>query len=184
MTPAEETEYNRMCLAVICADEMHQNLTAENERLRAENAREVKRSEDWIAIAQDHCAGRGTAEARLATATAHLLTLLGVHDESDTQAARAFLANQPAAPVVQLGAVRQYDGHAWVRVDSLPPLVVTPAAPARTEAEQAVLDGVKSIVSGMLEVRVVTDDLCEAYDQIEAVVLKAWPELARRGRKP
>jgi hypothetical protein len=39
-----------------------------------------------------------------------------------------YAASQSAA----LGEVRQYDGHAWVRVDSLPPLTVTTP---RTESQ-------------------------------------------------
>jgi hypothetical protein len=75
---------------------------------------EMKRSEDWIEIAQDHCTRRDEAEARVRELEASLTTATALLDYAANvmqggahkewfHRYRACLANQPAAPAPTCG---------------------------------------------------------------------------------
>ncbi len=155
-------------------------LTAENERLRADR---VERD-----VWEHERSARRAAESSLAAATALLVRARKLVHGVVSEAIDAFLANQPtaqtratwhgkptvvwpgipnlhepAAPTVGLGEVRQYDGHAWVRVDSLPPLVVRPAAPAYATAAQSA---------------------SELMARVNATPLPGWDDIERRTAEP
>ncbi len=124
-----------------------------NQELESKFAAEAKRSADWIEIAQDHCAGRGTAESHLATAiklpgliwealgelTSYLVDgdpMVRVDEVRRTF--ERFLAGQPAAPQCDYPA-------SWCtapgcdKCRSTHPCLSPPAAPTRTEADAVAL---------------------------------------------
>jgi hypothetical protein len=106
--------------------------------------------------------------------------------------------------------VRQYDGHAWVRVDSLPPLTAPtcsackyhgnkPECPycgkpqqthkrgcicARCEAEQRVLDAMAALRTEWLQDMLGSDQCFPNEPDCKARVALHVAELARRGLAP
>jgi hypothetical protein len=201
VTDEENAEYNRMCLAVLCADKLHRTQAKENERLRAELAAH----KDTV-MTLDSFRLKLEAENERLRANERECKEVATRNATDCQHLRRTAIAQ-ASSLADATKLLERIGP-WLHNSSVPAKLAVdvenfianqPAAPTRTEAspldvlwkrqeaEQAVLDACAAMTVGddepdadPLEPQELGED-CYIYTDDQCRIVRA--ELALRGLK-